>query len=711
MNCSMARRVLTLLWGAGAGLYPVFSFALGLGDLQVQSRLNQPLRARIEVSDVSDEEWQHYVRGRVSSQAAQADGAVKLGLLESLTFRNIEDTEHRRFIEIRSSEVFTEPLFDLTIDVLGQEMQVTRNYTVFLDPPGPDDDLPGARGPQLARQPLPAVRQGSESTAPAGHVAQHAAVAQAGQGAAPQHAAVGGHHKHASGAGVSSQPAAADVAGTTAAAGGVYTVAKSDTLERIARRFGGTNSASRNRFMDWVFQHNSNAFYGDMNRLRAGVRLTLPADATGVAGTVSAASGAGGGVTPPAAPAAPGVAQSAGGEAVQQQLEGEVTGMQQELAGLQKMLAQQDAQIASLKQQLAARAQESDGEPSQADVVAHPSSSTTIETPAARRAAAAAARAAEQTARDGESHSWLSGLWARYSLKTEAYFWLAGSLVLLGLLAWLVQFIRRRIEDTNPTVHLRYPIGPSYQPIEDKPAAPGLNETMPVISSSDARARLLAARKARRSAESAPEATDHDHHEEPAGPQSGLDTWRTQTALLEQDILSETDVLPFVLDTHNQLKAMDEELIAPEELTADTPRIAGTTRTERMPRMPSAGATEKLPQMSSVASPTEKLPQVNETAGNTDKLPRVELDELDAQTLEEQLAASYALDFEESGMHQSLDEKSDPDEETQDEPLEGELIEQMSEAHESAQDELAPPQESTTARIRASLPNKKSKIG
>ena len=56
-------------------------------------------------------------------------------------------------------------------------------------------------------------------------------------------------------------------------------------------------------------------------------------------------------------------------------------------------------------------------------------------------------------------------------------------------------------------------------------------------------------------------------------PQTGLDTWRTQTALLEQDILSETDVLPFVLDSHNQLKAVDEELLSPSELTHESREI------------------------------------------------------------------------------------------------------------------------------------------
>ena len=55
MNSSVAKLVLTLLSGVGAGLYPMFSSALELGDLQVESRLNQPLHAHIEIVGISDD--------------------------------------------------------------------------------------------------------------------------------------------------------------------------------------------------------------------------------------------------------------------------------------------------------------------------------------------------------------------------------------------------------------------------------------------------------------------------------------------------------------------------------------------------------------------------------------------------------------------------------------------------------------------------------
>ena len=680
MNCSMARRVLILLWGAGACLYPLFSYALGVGDLQVESRLNQPLRARIEVSDVSDDEWRQ-LRAHFGSQQSLADGLSRPGLLESVTFKNVEDENHRRFIEVKSVEPFTEPLFDLSIEVAGIDASVTRNYTVFLDPPGPRDDLPGAQGPMLASQPAVPVKQSvgtvaraqaPKATANAQSASQAAAavrrersmVVHAPRSKAPAASA-------ASGAAVTAPATTAMDATSTAS----YTVSKADTLEKIARRFGGTNATHRGQFMDWVFQHNPTAFYGDMNRLRAGARLALPESAA--AAGVQAA-GALSDRTPVATDALD------GSTVAKAQLQGELAGLQQELTGLQKMIAQQDAQIASLKQQIAARdeqrsaptgrapsaeessatveytereapsrrASASDDQPDatrSTEALAHADASSQDEAGRAidyseepqsqavqvsgqsqppvggeSRSRTTALPAQQSSDNTGASPQDATGILRRYHLKTSAYYWFAGIALLAALMVWLLFHLRRRLDEVNPDVQLRYPIGPSF---ERSPEAPqpraSLSETLPMIrsaASASAASKLSAALKRRESNErSAAAESAHEHEQEHEAtveePQTGLDTWRTQTALLEQDILSETDVLPFVLDSHNQLKAVDEELLSPSELThesreivsdSDDSDLAHDLREEYFADTATSIPAEALPE----AAPTERLPRM-----------------------------------------------------------------------------------------------------
>jgi Tfp pilus assembly protein FimV len=692
MNCSMARRMLILLWGAGAGLYPLFSFALGLGDLQVESRLNQPLRARIQVADVSDDEWR-VLRAHLTSQINQADGLARPGLLESVTFKTVEDENHRRFIEVNSTEVFTEPLFDLSIDVTGASLDVTRNYTVFLDPPGPNDDLPGARGPALASQAaVPAqaasntTAQGNGSSAPR---TEPSLVVHSGRKKAPtagmSSGGVTAPTAGTSSGGVTASPASTAAAAVKARPANVpqvnasaesYTVTKADTLEKIARRFGGTTAGQRNQFMDWVFQHNPAAFYGDMNRLRAGVRLALPENA--VVANTAGLSGAAGSDSPTA----------------KVQLEGELTGLQQELTGLQKMIAQQDAQIASLKQQIATREEQqpasrsgarvsddqvadeqpdatkstaalayTDGagamppeEPTSADHSVEQSSaaqsdpahinpsSARSQPPVVESRTVTTSSSDQNSADTGASRHGLTGLWARYGLKTSVYYWVAGIGVPAALVVWLVFYIRRRIEEANPRVQLRYEIGPTFERSpEAAEARVGLSETLPMVrptGSSGAAAKLSVALKRPEPEDTAE--TEVGHEELPQGPLSALDTWRTQTALLEQDILSETDVLPFVLDTQNQLKVLDEELLSPAELTAESQRVVTGAATEDLPEMSVTAPTERDRAASEEipsGEPAREPPQ-----GATERLPRMVVEEMAERGAQEQAARQKPAD-------------------------------------------------------------------
>lgn len=128
----------TFLAGLGASLLPSLSFGLGLGDIQVESRLNQPLYARVEVVDVSDDDWGQ-IRARIAQRTLLSEGSVHPEVLASLTLRTIEDGKGRHFIEIKSGEALTEPLFDLPVQVAGQLVQVVRNYSVLLDPATSED--------------------------------------------------------------------------------------------------------------------------------------------------------------------------------------------------------------------------------------------------------------------------------------------------------------------------------------------------------------------------------------------------------------------------------------------------------------------------------------------------------------------------------------------------------------------------------------------
>ena len=167
----MARLSLTTLWGIGAVLCPVLSWGLGFGDLQVDSRLNQPFHARVEIVDVSDEDWRQ-IHTRIGQQTSPEEGGARPAFLESVTLRAAEDARHRHFIEMRSAEAFTEPLFDLPIEVAGAGLQMIRNYSVLLDPASAEDASQAPAELASAQEPsVPGVSSSvQQSPAPTPHL-------------------------------------------------------------------------------------------------------------------------------------------------------------------------------------------------------------------------------------------------------------------------------------------------------------------------------------------------------------------------------------------------------------------------------------------------------------------------------------------------------------------------------------------------------------
>ena len=108
--------------------------AAGLGRLNVQSGLGQPLRAEVEVTALTPEEAQS-----LSARLAPADAFRQAGLeynpaLSSLRFA-IEPRGGRTFVRITSAQPINEPFVDLLVELNWATGKFVREYTFLLDPP------------------------------------------------------------------------------------------------------------------------------------------------------------------------------------------------------------------------------------------------------------------------------------------------------------------------------------------------------------------------------------------------------------------------------------------------------------------------------------------------------------------------------------------------------------------------------------------------
>ncbi len=332
------------LWSVVVLAAPGAAYALGLGEIHLDSGLNQPLAAQIELIGASAEELTQLRASVASRETFLRYGVDRPAFLSSIQFKVGQDAAGRPVLIVRSAEAVTEPFVTFLVDVNWPRGKLTREYTLLLDPPV--YDTPAASAGSAASAPPPVVQ------AP-----------QSGATSAPKAAPIVRDTPAPS-----SRPAATDA---PSPAGGTYTVVPNDTLSAIARRAGAGTGADLNRMMIGIFRANPHAFDGNINRLRRGASLSIPPVAD--LGALSAAeadhavreqmsewrgAGAASGGTPGAA--AGGAAKGArlklvmpgdaGSGAGTDALKSKVQGLEQELAETKRLLDLKNAELARLQQ-------------------------------------------------------------------------------------------------------------------------------------------------------------------------------------------------------------------------------------------------------------------------------------------------------------------------------------------------------------------------
>ncbi|HKY90685.1 MAG TPA: FimV/HubP family polar landmark protein, partial [Nevskiaceae bacterium] len=127
---------------AGLCLLPVGNavFALGLGEIKVTSGLNQRFEATIPFTSLTPDEADSLKVSLADNDAFLRAGLDRAQYLSSLTLEPVTD-DGQPYIRIESSQIVREPLLTILIEVKAGGPRVLREYTVLLDPPGPQSNV------------------------------------------------------------------------------------------------------------------------------------------------------------------------------------------------------------------------------------------------------------------------------------------------------------------------------------------------------------------------------------------------------------------------------------------------------------------------------------------------------------------------------------------------------------------------------------------
>ncbi|MGB5738021.1 MAG: hypothetical protein WBM54_01625, partial [Woeseia sp.] len=125
------------------------AWALGLGDIRLDSALNEPLRAEIALLSATPEELENLRISLASNETFE-----RYGIDRPLFLSNLQFVVQGGVVRVTSPEPITEPFVTFLVEAVWSRGRLLREYTVLLDPPtfAPPPSAPTAEAVTAPRQ-------------------------------------------------------------------------------------------------------------------------------------------------------------------------------------------------------------------------------------------------------------------------------------------------------------------------------------------------------------------------------------------------------------------------------------------------------------------------------------------------------------------------------------------------------------------------------
>lgn len=240
----MKVRKLAVALALAGGLSSGLAHALGMGEGRILTRLNEPLRAEIELTQPGDVTTDQIKVELAPDEAFERFGIRRMGILHQLDFEITRDGDNTLIVEVTTDKPIREPFLKMLVELTWPNGRLMREYSFLVDPPKRTQG-PEALGPQAdsgAGQ--------SQASGPEPEFGQRRSAAMSGQ--------------------ASAEPRQPGEYGPTSA---------NDTLWSIAGRVNTASDVTRQQVMLALQDANPDAFVNNnINRLRQGQVLRFPSE-------------------------------------------------------------------------------------------------------------------------------------------------------------------------------------------------------------------------------------------------------------------------------------------------------------------------------------------------------------------------------------------------------------------------------------------------
>lgn len=236
------------------GFYADDASALALGRITVQSALGEPLRAEIDLPQITPAEADTLSAKTASPEVFRAQGMEFTPAVNNLRVQLQRRTDGTAVLRLSSDRPVNDPFIDLVLDASWSSGHIVRSYTMLFDPPA-------------LRRATPTVTAAPQVSVP---------VAQAQTGSAPI-------APRATAPSAPRAPRSAAAANPRPASANSVTVRPGDTAGRLANTYRPA-SVSLDQMLVALMRANPDAFIqGNVNRIKAGAVLQMPDEATALA--------------------------------------------------------------------------------------------------------------------------------------------------------------------------------------------------------------------------------------------------------------------------------------------------------------------------------------------------------------------------------------------------------------------------------------------
>jgi pilus assembly protein FimV len=243
------------------------ALALALGRVTVQSALGEPLRAEIDVPEITPEEVSS-LRAAIAPPATfRSQGLEYSAALSSVTITLQRRSSGGYFLQLASDRPVNEPFVDVVLEATWASGRVQRDFTMLFDPPALRQ--PGA---PVTAQVAPST--GTQRSAPA--AASPAPAAAPRPASAPAPAPSAATNRVPAPAPAAAPSRSASTPASSGESGKRVTVQSGDTAGKLAAA-SKPASVSLDQMLVALLRANPDAFVdGNVNRLKSGAVLEIP---------------------------------------------------------------------------------------------------------------------------------------------------------------------------------------------------------------------------------------------------------------------------------------------------------------------------------------------------------------------------------------------------------------------------------------------------